>query len=126
VGGDFAGKGGVLQISIVDSDQTVEVSCPKTGGWGADTSVSSFAEKPLKFKKAGRYTLELKPADPEGWKPVNVYAFGLVEGTKIPETPFLAIVQKKHDDVEWAFKKSNPMVYWKYDFRILNSASAME
>ena len=114
-GGDFAGRATSLRVNLLETGQSVDITCPETSGWGLDGAVQCFAEKPLSFDRAGTYTLEFKPADPARWQPVNIHAFGLVEGANPPTRRLVERMVERYDAKEWAYKKTDPRVYWKDD-----------
>ena len=114
-GGNFAGRSTSFRIRVLETGESAEISCPDTSGWDSSVAVACFAQKPLHFDQAGRYTLEFKPAHPDRWKPVNFHAFGLVAGTKPPSRSLFEYARDVYDAKEWVFKKSNPLVYWEDD-----------
>ncbi len=83
-GGDFSGRETTLMVTVLETGQSVEITCRETGSWGSSSALSGFAKKPFEFDQAGVYTLEFQPAHSGHWRPVNIYACGLVEGTNPP------------------------------------------
>ncbi|MBT3192215.1 MAG: sulfatase-like hydrolase/transferase, partial [Verrucomicrobia bacterium] len=120
VGGDFAGNAATLRVRVVENQRSTSITTEKTASWGTDTAQSCFAVEPLVFDHAGRYILELKPADPEHWEPVNIHAFGLIKGSEPPALSLLERLQRRSEAADWAEKKTRPEVYWEDKTPILS------
>jgi len=76
VRGELSSANGTSRLQMIADGQNFLAAVPKTDGWFKPVMVGFGS---VTFSKAGIYHIILKPAEPELWKPVNVYQLQLTQ-----------------------------------------------